>query len=65
MSKVISLFLASPIAWKGTLAQYAGRLHREYPDKQDVRVYDYVDIHVPVYHFYYSENNQYLCPIAH
>jgi superfamily II DNA or RNA helicase len=43
-----TLFLASPIAWKGTLAQYAGRLHREYPGKQDVIVYDYVDIHVPV-----------------
>ena len=43
-----TLFLASPIAWKGTLAQYAGRLHREYPEKQDVIVYDYVDIHIPV-----------------
>ncbi|GAB6118890.1 TOTE conflict system archaeo-eukaryotic primase domain-containing protein [Dysgonomonas termitidis] len=43
-----TLFLASPIAWKGTLAQYAGRLHREYPGKQDVIVYDYVDMHIPV-----------------
>ncbi|MDL2322846.1 DEAD/DEAH box helicase family protein [Bacteroidales bacterium OttesenSCG-928-A17] len=43
-----TLFLASPVAWKGTLAQYAGRLHREYPGKQDVIVYDYVDIHIPV-----------------
>lgn len=43
-----TLFLASPIAWKGTLAQYAGRLHREFPEKQDVIVYDYVDIHIPV-----------------
>ena len=43
-----TLFLASPIAWKGTLAQYAGRLHREYPGKEDVIVYDYVDIHIPV-----------------
>lgn len=43
-----TLFLASPIAWKGTLAQYAGRLHREFPGKQDVIVYDYVDIHIPV-----------------
>jgi superfamily II DNA or RNA helicase len=43
-----TLFLVSPIAWKGTLAQYAGRLHRDYPGKQDVIVYDYVDIHIPV-----------------
>jgi superfamily II DNA or RNA helicase len=43
-----TLFLATPIAWKGTLAQYAGRLHRDYPGKQDVMVYDYVDIHIPV-----------------
>jgi superfamily II DNA or RNA helicase len=43
-----TLLLASPIAWKGTLAQYAGRLHRDYPEKQNVIIYDYVDIHVPV-----------------
>ncbi|MDR0981937.1 MAG: DEAD/DEAH box helicase family protein [Culturomica sp.] len=43
-----TLFLAMPIAWKGTLAQYTGRLHRDYSGKQSVRVYDYVDIHVPV-----------------
>jgi hypothetical protein len=43
-----TLFLATPIAWKGTLAQYAGRLHREYPGKKEVIVYDYVDIHIPV-----------------
>jgi superfamily II DNA or RNA helicase len=43
-----TLFLASPIAWKGTLAQYAGRLHRAFSGKQEVIVYDYVDIHVPV-----------------
>lgn len=41
-----TLFLAMPIAWKGTLAQYTGRLHRNYESKQDVLVYDYVDIHV-------------------
>jgi len=43
-----TLFLAMPIVWQGTLAQYAGRLHRLYDDKREVRVYDYVDIHVPV-----------------
>ena len=43
-----ALFLAMPIAWQGTLAQYAGRLHRLYDGKREVQVYDYVDIHVPV-----------------
>jgi phosphatidylserine/phosphatidylglycerophosphate/cardiolipin synthase-like enzyme len=37
-----------PIAWKGTLAQYAGRLHRSFDGKIEVRVYDYVDVHVRV-----------------
>jgi len=43
-----TLFLTVPVAWKGTVAQYAGRLHRSYPGKTEVRIYDYVDIHVPV-----------------
>ena len=42
-----TLLLAMPISWRGTLAQYAGRLHRSYVGKQEVRIYDYVDIHVP------------------
>ncbi|HXW58599.1 MAG TPA: hypothetical protein VEJ23_03880 [Solirubrobacteraceae bacterium] len=37
-----------PIAWKGTVIQYAGRLHRAHPGKQDVLIYDYVDAEVPV-----------------
>ncbi len=43
-----TLFLALPIAWKGKVAQYAGRLHRNYPGKSEVQIYDYVDIHIPV-----------------
>lgn len=43
-----TLFLALPISWEGKVAQYAGRLHRNYPGKKNVRIYDYVDIHVPV-----------------
>lgn len=43
-----TLFLGLPIAWKGKVAQYAGRLHRNYPGKNEVQIYDYVDIHVPV-----------------
>lgn len=38
-----TLVLAMPISWKGTLQQYAGRLHREHVLKSDVRIYDYVD----------------------
>ena len=41
-----TLFLAMPIAWKGTLHQYAGRLHRLCNNKKDVQIYDYVDLHV-------------------
>lgn len=43
-----TLFLAMPISWKGNVVQYAGRLHREFGKKQEVRIYDYVDIHVPL-----------------
>ena len=41
-----TLFLAMPISWKGTLQQYAGRLHRLYESKKEVKIYDYVDIQV-------------------
>jgi superfamily II DNA or RNA helicase len=41
-----TLFLAMPISWKGTLQQYAGRLHRLFENKKEVQIYDYVDIHV-------------------
>ena len=43
-----TLFLALPVSWKGIIAQYAGRLHREYPSKKEVRVYDYIDIRIPM-----------------
>lgn len=38
-----TLVLAMPISWKGTLAQYAGRLHREHAGKESVRIVDFVD----------------------
>jgi len=43
-----TLFLAMPVAWKGTLVQYAGRLHRKHHAKTEVRVMDYVDRNVPM-----------------
>ncbi|RJQ79190.1 MAG: DEAD/DEAH box helicase [Desulfobacteraceae bacterium] len=41
-----TLFLAMPISWKGTLQQYAGRLHRLFKTKKEVRIYDYVDVQI-------------------
>ena len=38
-----TLVLAMPISWKGTLQQYAGRLHRDHVTKTDVRIIDFVD----------------------
>ena len=46
-SRLDTLFLAMPVAWRGTLAQYVGRLHRLHPSKREVLVYDYVDEAVP------------------
>ena len=38
-----TLVLAMPVSWKGTLQQYAGRLHRMHAGKTDVVVVDFVD----------------------
>jgi len=43
-----TLFLALPVSWHGTIAQYVGRLHRLHHDKKEVRVYDYADLDVPM-----------------
>ncbi len=43
-----TLVLAMPVSWKGTLQQYAGRLHREHASKVDVRIIDFVDAGHPV-----------------
>jgi superfamily II DNA or RNA helicase len=37
-----------PVSWKGTLARYVGRLHRDHDGKREVIVFDYVDRAVPV-----------------
>ena len=48
LPKLDTLFLALPIAWKGSLAQYAGRIHREFEGKDLVTIYDYVDSSIPM-----------------
>ncbi len=47
-ARLDTLFLAFPVSWRGVVRQYAGRLHRNHRDKQEVRIYDYADLRVPV-----------------
>ena len=43
-----TLFVTLPVSWRGTIAQYVGRLHRLHEGKREVRVYDYADLNVPM-----------------
>lgn len=47
-ARLDTLFLTLPVSWRGTIAQYAGRLHRLHDRKRDVRIYDYADINTPM-----------------
>lgn len=47
-SRLDTLFITMPIAWRGTVAQYVGRLHRLHNAKKIVQVYDYADLNVPM-----------------
>lgn len=43
-----TLFLTLPVSWRGTIAQYAGRLHRLCDGKREVQIYDYADLGAPM-----------------
>ena len=47
--RIDTLMLAMPFSWKGTLAQYCGRLHRNFVGKEEVVIYDYVDFRIPTF----------------
>ncbi len=47
-ARLDTLFLTLPVSWHGTIAQYAGRLHRLHAGKREVRVIDYADLNVPM-----------------
>lgn len=43
-----TVFLTFPLAWKGSVVQYVGRVMRTFEGKQHVEVHDYVDARIPV-----------------
>ena len=47
LPRLDTLFLGLPISWKGSLAQYAGRIHRQSEGKDRVTIYDYLDSSLP------------------
>ncbi len=50
-----TFIMATPVAWKGIIEQYAGRLNRDYVGKTNVQIYDYVDSHIPVFDRMYAK----------
>lgn len=48
LPRLDTLMLALPVSWKGLIAQYTGRLHRNYTGKAETRIYDYVDLRVSI-----------------
>lgn len=47
-ARLDTLFLLLPISFDGRVEQYAGRLHREYSGKTQIKIYDYVDSSHPM-----------------
>ena len=50
-----TLFIAAPVSWKGVVTQYAGRLHRAFPGKKAVTIFDYIDINIKILESMYQK----------
>ncbi len=48
LAQLDTLFITLPVSWRGTVAQYAGRLHRHHAGKHLVQIYDYADLETPM-----------------
>ena len=53
--KLNTLFIVSPFRWSGTLDQYVGRLNRKDENKNEVSVYDFIDIKVNIFNNMFDE----------
>lgn len=53
-----TLVLAMPVSWRGTLQQYAGRLHRAHPAKTRVEILDFVDTGHPALGHMWAKRRQ-------
>ena len=47
--------MATPVSFRGVVEQYVGRLNRDYADKENVIIYDYVDNHIPMFDNMYAK----------
>lgn len=50
-----TLIMADPVAWKGIVEQYAGRLNRDFEGKKNVMIYDYIDANIPIFDNMYAK----------
>ncbi len=46
LSYLDTLFIATPISWDGSVTQQVGRLHRSHEGKQQVEIFDYIDLSI-------------------
>ena len=50
-----TLLMATPISWEGKVAQFVGRIAREFDGKQYTLIYDYVDFCIPLFYSMYQK----------
>ena len=55
LDRLDTLFLAMPVASSSVIEQFTGRIHRLYDKKDTILVYDYVDVHIPMFDRMYGK----------